>query len=452
MDLKNINKVYFLGIGGIGMSALARYFLYNGVKVSGYDKTPSELTDTLISEGISIHFDDIPELIPDDINLAVYTPAIPKTLKEFQSLKNSDITLLKRAEVLGLLSKNIPTIAIAGTHGKTTVSCILAHILNTAGLNFSAFLGGISVNYNSNFITNGNPEYIIVEADEYDRSFLHLNPYISVVTAIDPDHLDIYENNETMVNAFASFVNKTIADGKLILNKSLNLNHNYNGKLLYYHHSKTSDIYADNVIVENGKYYADIKGIFSGEKINMGLPGLHNIDNALAAAAVAYSLGIDKKFVFEALNTFKGIKRRFEIGYNDGNKAYIDDYAHHPEEIKACLSAARELFPDKRILGVFQPHLYSRTRDLYKGFAQSLSMLDELLMLDIYPAREEPIPGISSEMILENAELKNKSKVEKNELIDCLKNKEFDVLITMGAGDIDRFVKPIINMLHNKMN
>jgi UDP-N-acetylmuramate--alanine ligase len=447
MNLERVNKLYFLGIGGIGMSAIARHFLAKGKEVYGYDKTPSELTTELSKEGAIIHFEDNINLIPKNPDIIIYTPAIPKDLKEFEYLKNSGIPFIKRAEVLGLLSENKPTIAVAGTHGKTTVSSIIAHILKSANYNFSAFLGGIATNYNSNFITNGIPEWIVAEADEFDRSFLQLSPEIAVITAIDSDHLDIYKNKEALVESFEMFANKVKAGGKLILKQTIKQPKNYKEKLLRYHSTLSSDLFAENVIIENGKYYADFRGAIKKNKILLGLPGLHNLENAIAAALVAKNIGIDDDVIVRALATYKGVKRRFEFCFNDGEKIFIDDYAHHPEEIKACIKAAKELFPEKKILGVFQPHLFSRTRDFAKEFSESLSMLNELIMMDIYPARENPIEGITSELILDNVKLKNKSIVSMEMLVDSISKKDFDVLITMGAGDIDRFIQPIKQML-----
>ncbi len=452
MDLKNVNKVYFLGIGGIGMSALARYFLSRDVAVFGYDKTPSALTSMLEREGAIIHFKDDPENIPDNIDIVVYTPAIPTNLTEFQVLAKSGKPFIKRAELLGILSKNIPTIAIAGTHGKTTVSCILAHIFKIAGLNFYAFLGGVCANYNTNFVYNGRPELFVVEADEFDRSFLQLNPEIAVITAMDADHLDIYNNKDDMIDTFMAFINKIKPSGKLILKNGLEKPANFSGKMFSYHHEKTSDFYAENIRIENGFYYSDFKGLIKWDNAKTALPGRHNLENAVAAAAVAHISGVEHQQIFEALASFKGVKRRFEICFKNNKITYIDDYAHHPEEIKACLNAARELYPDKKILGVFQPHLFSRTRDFAAEFSKSLSVLDEVLIMDIYAAREKPIAGVNSEMILNNINNKNKDIVAKEDLINTLKNKEFDVLITMGAGDIDRFVEPIKQMLEEKFN
>ncbi|MFO8067305.1 MAG: UDP-N-acetylmuramate--L-alanine ligase [Bacteroidales bacterium] len=452
MDLKSVNKVYFLGIGGIGMSALARYFLAKGAAVFGYDKIPSAITDKLTEEGAVIHFDDEPAKIPTDIELAIYTPAIPKNQEEYKYLKNSDFTFIKRAEALGLLSENTPTIAVAGTHGKTTVSCFLAHILKTADFDFYAFLGGLCTNYNSNFIHNGKPDWFLIEADEFDRSFLNLKPEMAVITAMDPDHLDVYNNKTELINNFMAFCEKVKPGGKLIMKNGLQKPESVNREFFNYHVEENSDLYAENIRINNGYYYADFHGLINQQNVKIGLPGRHNLENALAASMLAYHLGIDKNVIVEALASFKGVKRRFEICFKNDNKVYIDDYAHHPEEIKACINAAKELYPGKRILSVFQPHLYSRTRDFAEDFAKALSITDEVILLDIYPARELPIEGVNSEMILNLIENDSKSIVAKQQLTDTLNNKEFDVLITMGAGDIDRLVGPVTSMMQKKFS
>ncbi|MBS4012948.1 MAG: UDP-N-acetylmuramate--L-alanine ligase [Bacteroidetes bacterium] len=450
MELQSVNKVYFLGIGGIGMSALARHFLAKGVSVFGYDKTPSEITNSLINEGAEVHFTDSPELIPGNIDLIIYTPAIPKELNEFILLKDSGKPFYKRAEILGMLAEGKKTIAVAGTHGKTTVSTIIAHIFKTANINFSAFLGGISANYNSNYITNGDCEWVVAEADEFDRSFLNLHPDIAVITAIDADHLDIYKSKENLIESFRLFAQNIKPKGTLIIKNGLDTPLGYKEKLINYHSCNQSDIYAQNIVIESGKYFSDFAGLIEGSNIHLGLPGKHNLENALAASTVSFCIGIKPELIFNALSTFKGVKRRFEICYNKNNTVYIDDYAHHPEEIKACINAARELYPNKKITGVFQPHLYSRTKDFANDFAKSLSNLDELVMLDIYPAREKPIDGVSSEIILKDVSIKDKSIITKQNLIDFLKTKDIELLLTMGAGDIDRFTEQIKAMLESR--
>lgn len=450
MDLNRLHKMFFVGIGGIGMSALARYFHAKGIDVCGYDKTPSPITEALISEGIKVYFEDVKTIIPHQVDLAVYTPAVPKNTNVYLELYERGVPIIKRAELLGLIAANIPTIAIAGTHGKTTISTLVAHILKTAGVSTLAFLGGISVNYNTNFLACETPEWLVTEADEFDRSFLFLNPQIALISAIDADHLDIYGSEEALRLSFEAFKKRIKPGGTIITKKGLETGSKSSLKNISYHCSSKADFYATEVEVKDGQYLAHIIGFDKTEQITLGLPGRHNLENALGAMAVANSIGIDKKKIIEAVATYKGVKRRFEKVYQSQGMVFIDDYAHHPEEIKACIGALRELYPNREITAIFQPHLFSRTRDLMQEFAKSLSQADRLLLLDIYPAREAPIEGISSEKLLEKVTLKHKNLVQKKDIFKLLSQNPPDILVTMGAGDIDRLVPELAHFLKDK--
>ncbi len=459
LDFKNITQVYFLGIGGIGMSALARYFNAMGMKVSGYDKTPTKLTDELIAEGIDIHFDDNIRLIPVSIKqlpyaieniLIVYTPAIPKEHSELVYFKEGEFVIKKRSEVLGMITENSNTVAVAGTHGKTTTSTLIAHILKTANLDPSAFLGGISQNYNTNLLLSSsvtNNNLVVVEADEYDRSFLTLHPAIGVITSVDPDHLDIYGNEKYMQESYSLFSRQVTS--KLILKKSI-VDKIDSGKqaITYSVNEEDADYFAQNIRIENGTYHYDVVtpiSIFTD--LTLGLPGLHNVENSVAATAVACEMGVSEENIREALRSFGGVKRRFDYQIKTDSLVYIDDYAHHPEELKAAINSAKEMYPNRKITGIFQPHLFSRTRDFADDFARSLDLLDECILMEIYPARELPIEGVSSKMLLDKMKLTNKSIVQKDDLLAELGNKKLDVLLTLGAGNIDMFVEPIKNSL-----
>ena len=457
MDIKKLHTVYFLGVGGIGMSAIARYFNSIGCKVSGYDKTKTALTAQLEVEGIAIHFDEdinqIPASIKEEGVLVIYTPAIPTENKEFQHLKSEGVKLYKRSEVLGLISQNYFTIAVAGTHGKTTTSSIVAHILNECGVNCIAFLGGISLNFNSNLLLNDNATVMVVEADEYDKSFLTLNPDIALVTSLDADHLDVYGNKEAMKSTYAEFVNQIKVEGKLITKPAYVSVLNIRSNIDVSTYSITEgDTLASSMSIKEGDYYVDVQsGNDLIQEVKIGLPGIHNVENAIGAFAIADKLGITKSKIKEALGSYKGVQRRFETHIKTADIVYIDDYAHHPSELEMCIKSARELYPDKRITGIFQPHLYSRTKDFVDDFAESLSLLDELILLDIYPARELPIEGVTSEMILNKVSLSDKRVVKKQNLLDVLATKQVEVLLTLGAGDIDVFVNPIREQLTKKM-
>ncbi len=460
MDINKIHNVYLIGIGGIGMSAIARYFKSLDMNVAGYDKTPTTLTDELINEGINIHFNDniqnIPELYTTDINkaLIIYTPAIPKNHSELNYFKINNFQIYKRSKILGLIANDKQGIAVAGTHGKTTISTLIAHILKQSKFDCSAFLGGISNNYNSNLLLSNKSDFIVVEADEFDKSFLQLYPYFGIVTSVDADHLDIYGNKHHLEESFAQFIQQIKVNGKLLIKKSIDINYELNKgveKFTYSLNSK-ADFYATNITLNNGIYFVDIVTPDNVVKnVEIGLPGLFNVENSIAAFAVAYLLGVDENDIRKSLSTSKGVKRRFNYIIKTNNLIYIDDYAHHPNELKASISSTRELFPDKKITGIFQPHLFSRTRDFAKEFAKSLELLDSLILLDIYPAREFPIKGVSSKIIFDKVNIENKIICSKSELIDVLKQQDLQVVLTLGAGDIDRLVQPVKEYLETKV-
>ncbi len=444
----DIKKVFFIGIGGIGMSGLARYFVLMGKEVYGYDKTETSLTKELIEEGIHIHYVDDVNLIPKGIDLVIFTPAVPKTQKQLEYFRDHNYTILKRAEVLGKLSQERRVLAVAGTHGKTTTSTILTHILLTSGIKCTAFLGGISENLHSNFIY-GEDNWMVIEADEYDRSFLYLHPMHAVITSTDPDHLDIYGDVTEMRRTFVKFGNQVNKEGSLFIRYGLPVkpaDFEITSQVITYG-LNDGQIYADNIQVIDGYFHFDYKsGTNKITQLKFTLPGRHNIENAVAAISVAILAGVEDVSIREALLNFKGIKRRFEFVHR-GTKIYIDDYAHHPGELRAAIQAARELFPGKKILGIFQPHLYSRTRDFVEDFAQELSKLDEVWLMDIYPAREEPIEGVSSQIILDKITNVNKRLVSRIEILERLKTSDYDIVMTLGAGDIDTSVLPINNLL-----
>jgi len=448
MELNNIKQVYLIGIGGIGMSGLARYFHKRGCIVSGYDRTETDLTDILIMEGISVVFTDEKENIPfafcknDKATLIIYTPAVPKDLVLLNYFMDNGFTVKKRSEVLGIISTGMFTIAVAGTHGKTTTSSMIAHIFKNSGFDCSAFLGGIAANYDTNFLF-GHNNVMVVEADEYDRSFLTLHPDIIVITSMDADHLDIYGDKGHMEESFRLFASQLKANGKLIYRKGLGL-----GKGLTYSAAESADIRAENVHIKNGNFYFDFKNPESAIKnIRLGIPGLHNVENAVAAIETALLVGISPEKIKTALQEFKGVKRRFEYIIKNDKQVYIDDYAHHPEELQACITAVKSLYPGKKLTAIFQPHLYTRTRDFADGFAKALNMTDVLLMLDIYPARELPIPGVTSDIILDKMSITDKRKCGKQEAIEFVGRQKPALLLTVGAGDIDTLVEPLKNAL-----
>lgn len=447
MNLKDIRKIYFVGIGGIGMSALVRYFRNRGVEVYGYDRTETTLTKTLVGEGVKIHYEEDVRQIPEGIDLVVYTPAVPSTHRELQYFRENGYPIKKRSEVLGIISRGMKTAAVAGTHGKTTTSSMLTHLLRTGGIDCTAFLGGIARNYGSNFVA-GNAEWVVVEADEYDRSFLQLSPDVAIILSMDADHLDIYgDAGQVLETGFMAFAAKVKPGGQLWVNHPLVDAFHGRFEVRDFGLGKGA-CHAENIRVENGFFVFDL--LYEGrrlESLRLAMPGRHNVENATAATAVALQVGVGDAAVREALATFQGIKRRFEFIHRDAQRVYIDDYAHHPTELRAAIDAARELFPGRRLTGVFQPHLYSRTRDFADGFAAALDELDEVILLDIYPAREEPIPGISSATIFDQMKNPRRVLIAKGQLMEELKNRDIDVLLTMGAGDIDTFTVPIREMM-----
>jgi len=452
MIWKNIHKVYFLGIGGIGMSALARYFLVNGFAVSGYDRSPSPITQALENEGAQIIFDDDIQffdkgLLSDKDTLFIYTPAIPKTNRVFQLLIKKEIKLYKRAEILGELSKNYKTIAIAGTHGKTTVSSMAAHIMNTCDLGCQAFLGGITKNYESNIITHASSEWMVVEADEYDRSFLQLFPQIALITAMDADHLDIYGNHENLIDAFRQFTEQIQSKGSFIIKYGLKEYFKNDQNYYTYDLSNTNaDFYAEDIELINHQYHFSLKTPQGKIKdLQLSMPGIINLENAIAACSTAVIAGAKHHKIKEAILSFLGIKRRMDLVLQNENISYYDDYAHHPQEINAAISSIKALYPQEELTVVFQPHLFSRTQDFAKGFAQNLDKAEHIILLDIYPAREEPIKGVSSQSIIDFMQNSNNTILSKDALVPYLKEKKPSLLLTLGAGDIDRLIEPIKN-------
>ncbi len=445
---------YFLGIGGIGMSALARYFNSQGKMVMGYDRTSTPLTTELQMEDIAVHFDDSIMEIPSVVKLTdrskvlvIYTPAIPKDSTELNWFAENGYTMMKRSQVLGLITEQTTTIAVAGTHGKTTTSSMIAHILTHSGLGCNAFLGGIATNYNTNLLLSSTSKYTVVEADEYDRSFLTLSPTYSVITSMDADHLDIYGTHEYMLESFNLFAQRLLGEGSLFYRAGLPLWQDKLSddiKVFSYALKDSADYRGRDIYIEDGRYFFTFQTPkVKWENIELGLAGTHNVENAVAAVAIAFELGLTEEQVKAALKDFKGVKRRFEYRIRREDLVMIDDYAHHPEELKACLHSVRELYPDRQITGVFQPHLFSRTRDFADEFARSLELLDDIILLPIYPARELPMPGIDSQMLLDKITKPTKKLVEKSELLAELRSKPREVIVMLGAGDIDAMVNPV---------
>ena len=461
---------YFLGIGGIGMSAIARFLHQRGDSVSGYDRTPSPLTRQLEQEGIPVHYDDDPSLIPSHIDLVIYTPAVPTDTAEYQHLLALGLPIKKRSQVLGELTRGKRCIAVAGTHGKTSTSTLIAHLLSQTELGCSAFLGGISKNFGSNLLVNNDSEYVVVEADEYDRSFLQLHPYCAVITATDDDHLDIYGTHENLLQAFHQFAAQVDPEGTLILKQGLTLqphHHHDDGEEVHHDHDVhiegvaaqthsytahgiEADYYPWNVRNYNGNIYFDLrtpKGVIYD--IELPNTALYNVENAVAAAAVAMTLGLNEYELRHGFKTYAGVNRRFDYRIKTPDLVYIDDYVHHPQEIAACLESIRYLYPGKRVVGIFQPHLYTRTRDFADQFAQVLSTLDELIMLPIYPARERPILGVTSSMVLRKIDSMSKYLCTPDQVLELVPALCPDVVVTMGAGDIDRLVPRLEETLKN---
>jgi UDP-N-acetylmuramate--alanine ligase len=465
--MKEYDYIYFLGIGGIGMSALARYFKSQGKFVCGYDKTPTALTAELIFEGIEIHFEENVNLLPIKFIEAIHndrakvliilTPAVPTNHSEYSFFMGLGLTIKKRAEILGLVTSAVNTIAVAGTHGKTTTSSLITHILKTANFDPSAFLGGITKNYNSNFLLSANKlaatakdAIIVVEADEYDRSFLTLFPETTLITSVDADHLDIYGDETHVIETFNLFANQ--CKQNLIIKESIAAKFNTTKKITTYSITNTTaNFYAKNITINDGNYYFDIVTPSNTiTKCTIGLPGMHNVENAVGATAVAVAAGVDVETIKLSLASFTGVKRRFDYQIRRKDFVYIDDYAHHPEELKATINSVREMYPGKKITGIFQPHLFTRTRDFADGFASSLDLLDECILLEIYPARELPIEGVNSKMLLDKMNIANKYICSKDDLLSKLKQNKLEVLLTLGAGDIDNFVEPITKLFDVK--
>ncbi|HQV38596.1 MAG TPA: UDP-N-acetylmuramate--L-alanine ligase [Flavobacteriales bacterium] len=451
--------LYFIGIGGIGMSGLARYFRRQGARVAGYDKTPSELAGQLSLEGIDVSYDPDPRHIPQDFRdasptkvMVVRTPAVPMSNPLIAYWQGRGVAVKKRSEVLGLVTKDRRTMAVAGTHGKTTVSTMLAHLLTAGGVPCNAFLGGISVNYDTNVLLNSKAELNVVEADEYDRSFLALHPNEAIVTAMDPDHLDIYGTPEAMYAAYADFA--ALVTGRMLVHRSVLPRLQQHATVLRdalpYGIDGTEGPHAENVEVRDGAYHFDL--VAAGHvlrDLTLGMPGRHNVENAVAAATMALHAGVSPEALRKGLVGFKGVRRRFEVRARTGKSIYIDDYAHHPTELDACIRSVKELYPDRKVTGIFQPHLFSRTRDLAADFASSLAQLDELILLEIYPAREEAIPGITSQWLLDQVKLTNKMVCTKEQLMPLLDGRNVDILLTLGAGDIDRLVPGVAAMVNS---
>ena len=447
-------NAYFIGIGGIGMSAIARYFKFKGLNVAGYDKTESELTDTLQKEGIDVHYVDNVDFIPKDIEntLVVYTPAIPHDLKELKYVMDNGYNVFKRSKVLGEITDGERCLAVSGTHGKTTTSTLTAHILDESGEGCSAFLGGISKNYDTNLLMSHTPT-VVVEADEFDRSFLQLHPEIAVITAMDADHLDIYGDLEHVHEAFKAFASQV--SGTVIAKLGLDItSKDTNAKILRYHYNDPkSDFYARNPQPDKLGYFSfDIVwpgGVIEGVKC--GTPGWVNVENSVAAAAICLTYGLKPEAIKHAIGTFQGVKRRLDINVNTEKISYIDDYAHHPKELSTAISSMRDIFPGRKLTAIFQPHLYTRTRDFADDFAAALSKVDKLILLDIYPAREEPIPGVTSEIIFDKVTAPEKVMLHKEELMGYLEKEPVDVLITFGAGNIADFIAPITELLEKRI-
>ena len=450
MRYKNI---YFIGIGGIGMSAIARFCKFKGCSVSGYDRTRSELTDALAEEGIDVHYTDDTSFIPKNTEntLVIYTPAVPDDMGELTYAREHGYRVIKRSQMLGELTGGETCLAVAGTHGKTTTSTLVAHILTESGMGCSAFLGGISRNYGTNMLVSDTPT-VVVEADEFDRSFLQLHPAIAAITAMDADHLDIYGDLQHVQEAFRQFASQV--SETLILKLGLPVSGDDTGAKIFTYHldSPEADFHSTGLTLgEDGHYSYDLAypgGVLNG--IRVGAIGKVNVENSIAAAAICLCYGLDAQKVRHAIATFEGARRRLELHFSSGGRTYIDDYAHHPAELASAISSIRDIFPGHKITGIFQPHLYTRTRDFAKEFAEALSLLDKLILLDIYPAREEPIPGVTSEIILRDVTCPEKILLPKAELMPYLEGEDIDVLVTLGAGDIDRFVPEITAMLKRK--
>jgi len=459
MKIDDIKSVYFIGVGGIGMSALARYFLAKGKTVGGYDRTLSPLTVKLSEEGVPIHYEEMNledglfhDFLDPATTLVVYTPAVPSDHAELMYFREHGFEVLKRSQTLGLITKSARGLCVAGTHGKTTTSSMIAHLLKQSKIDCNAFLGGILKNYDSNLMLSDSSDLTVIEADEYDRSFHTLTPYMAVVTAADPDHLDIYGTPAAYRESFEQFTSLIRPGGALIIKKGVDIKPRLQDGVKMYTYSmtdRTADFHAENIRVGNGEIVFDFEP-FSINDVSLGVPVRINVENAVAAMAVALLNGVTPEEARAAIKTFAGAERRFDFQVKTDRVVYIDDYAHHPQELASAISSVRELYVARRLTGIFQPHLYTRTRDFSDDFARALSLLDRLILLDIYPAREEPIPNVTSEIIFDKVTIADKVLCHKDELMSLLESEDLDVLMTLGAGDIDRFVEPIRNMLNDK--
>ncbi|MBT3208590.1 MAG: UDP-N-acetylmuramate--L-alanine ligase [Bacteroidetes bacterium] len=456
--MKKFRKVFCLGIGGIGISSLARYYHAMGYEVAGYDKTKTKLTDTLQAEGINIHFEDdeknIPETFKNHVDtIIIYTPAIPKNSEELNFFRNEQFKIYKRAEILGLITRDKNSIAVAGTHAKTTVSSMIAHICTKQKIDCTAFLGGISKSNNSNLMI-GKDNCYVLEADEFDRSFLQLYPEIAVITSMDPDHLDIYENKLNLQKAFFKFASQVKEGGKLLINFKIKQEFEKHTNAKFYTYSidnENADFWAKNIRIKNSVYVFDfVSQNIEIKDFELKMPGIINVENAIAALSAVVLFDANTSNLNTSLKDFEGINRRFDYQIKEENLVFIDDYAHHPQELIETITSVKKLFPKKTISGIFQPHLFSRTKDFYKEFAESLSLLDELFLLDIYPAREEAIENVSSKLIFDEVKIENKHLCSKNDIIEIIKKNKFELLLTLGAGDIDKLVEPIKNVLLKK--
>ena len=458
MNINTIQAVYFIGAGGIGMSALVRYFLSKGKKVGGYDRTPSELTEKLVKEGALIHYEENVSLIPEtflhpETTLIVYTPAIPATHKELMYFQEHHFEIHKRAQVLGMLTQTEKGLCVAGTHGKTTTSTMAAFLLDHSHVGCNAFLGGISKNYGTNYILSDKSDYVVIEADEFDRSFHWLRPWMSVITATDPDHLDIYGTKEAYLESFRHYTELIQPGGALIIHKGLEMKqHVQDGVKIYEYSQNEGDFHAENIKIENGGITFDfISPIENVTGVELGQPVPINITNGVAAMAMAQLNGCTADELRNGMKPYGGVDRRFDFKIKNNKLVFLSDYAHHPKEIYQSAKSIRELYKDRKITAIFQPHLYTRTRDFYKDFANSLSLLDEVILCDIYPAREQPIPGVTSKLIYDNLKPGvEKSMIHKEDVLDLVKNRDFDVLVILGAGDLDNYVPQITKILEEK--
>lgn len=457
--MQEIKSIYFIGAGGIGMSALERYYLRSGLTVAGYDKTPSPLTDTLISEGADLHFEDNPDLIPDacrqpDTTLVVYTPAIPADHKELAWFRNNGFEVKKRAYVLGQLTRERKGLCIAGTHGKTSTSAMLAHLLHQSHIGCNAFLGGITKNYGTNYLLNTDSPYVVIEADEFDRSFHELRPYATVITSTDPDHLDIYGTKEAYLESFRHYTSLIAPNGALVVHRGLEMTESLQDGVRRYDYARTEgDFHAENIRIGEGRIIFDFVSPFENiANVELGVPVSVNIENGIAAMALAQIAGATAEEIRAGMTSFGGVDRRFDFQLKTDKIVFLSDYAHHPEEIRKSLESLREVFAGRKLTAIFQPHLYSRTRDFYKAFAESLSLLDELILLDIYPARELPIEGVSSQLIFDHvAPTVKKRMATRAELPAIVAQEDMDVLVVLGAGDVDTDVPMLADLLKKKL-